>query len=65
MGRKRLSPEALSELASAAGVELPEERLERIVPRVERLFEEISHLDEVDVSGVEPAYNLPPGQGVS
>lgn len=63
MDRKRLSPEALSELASAAGTQLPEERLERIVPRVERFFEEIRRLDEVDLSGIEPAYNLPLGQG--
>jgi len=64
MTRKKLSKKAIGELASAVGVELPEERLERIVPRVERFFEEVRHLDEVDVSGVEPAYNLPARQGM-
>ena len=53
--KSRLSQDMLRRFAEFAGVELSEARLERIVPRVERYFEAVNTLEEVDVSEAEPA----------
>ena len=52
--KSRLSQDILRRFAEFAGVKFSEARLERIVPRVERYLEDVSRLEEVDVSEVEP-----------
>jgi len=40
-------------------VKISEDRLERVMPRVERYLQDIDELDEVDISEVEPAIIFP------
>lgn len=53
--RLRLSQNTLRRFAELAGVKFSEDRLERIMPRVERYLGDVSRLEEVDVSEAEPA----------
>lgn len=53
--RPGLSQNTLRRFAELAGVKFSEDRLERIMPRVERYLGDVSRLEEVDVSEAEPA----------
>ena len=52
--RPKLSQDTLRRFAELAGVKFSEARLERILPRVERYLGDVSRLEDVDVSEVEP-----------
>ena len=49
-----LSKDILQQFGGLAGVKFSEARLERMVPRVGRYFEDVNRLEEVDVSEAEP-----------
>ena len=51
-----LCKNTLQHFAESVGCKLSQPRLERIVPRVERYFEDIKTLQEVDISDVEPDF---------
>jgi hypothetical protein len=51
----RISQEMLRYLADFAGVRLSEDRLERTTPRVELYQNNVNRLDDVDLTGIEPA----------
>ena len=59
MAKPKITPqvtkEALKALASLSGLELSDERLDQLLPQVQRNAEAIASLDDVDLEGVEPA----------
>ena len=57
--RPELSLDTLRRYAEFARLNFSEDRLERILPRVQRYLNDIDELDEVDVSEVEPAVIFP------
>ena len=52
-------PEALKAVAARAGLELSDERLERLMPQVQRLLEAIQRLHQVEVGDTEPDFLAP------
>lgn len=57
--RPKLSYDTLRRYTEFARVKISEDRLERVMPRVERYLQDIDELDEVDISEVEPAIIFP------
>ena len=55
MERSRISKDALRAMASLSGLELSDERLEELLPVVQRSADMAARLDELDLEGVEPA----------
>jgi len=53
--RQKVSSDILRRLADYAGVKLSQERLERTRPRLEPYLNDVSRLDDVDVTDIEPA----------
>ena len=55
MAGPRLTKETLTALAVLAGLELTDERLEELLPQVQRNVDAMASLDELDLENVEPA----------
>lgn len=55
----KLSQDILRRYAEFARLKFSEDRLERMLPRVERYLNDIDELDEVDVGEAEPAIIFP------
>lgn len=55
-----LSPEAVRQLAAAAGLPLDAARSERLARRYQRLLQDIRELDSVDPGDAEPAVQFRP-----
>lgn len=53
--RPALSREILQRFLEFKGLKFNDERLERIMPRVQRYLDNINSLEEVDISEAEPA----------
>lgn len=55
MAGPRLTKETLTALAVLAGLELTDERLDELLPQVQRNIDAMASLDELDLENVEPA----------
>ena len=50
-----LTPEALSKMAARAGLKLPEDELQKLLPGVNRALRQAAELRQVIEEGTEPA----------
>ena len=55
MSRPQITKEALKAMARMSGLELSEERLEKLLPEVQRVVEAMGELDVQDFEHIEPA----------
>ena len=56
----KLSNEEMRLLAKMAGLEIEEDRLERVAARVKTIMEDLDTLDDLALEGYEPATALHP-----
>ena len=54
MAKPELTKESLKALGALSGLELSEERLEELLPQMEKAMEERARLRSLDLEGVEP-----------
>jgi Asp-tRNA(Asn)/Glu-tRNA(Gln) amidotransferase C subunit len=55
MAEPSISKEALRALAQSAGLDISDDILEELLPRIRRSAETTAELDALDLQGVEPA----------
>lgn len=55
MAGPRISRETLRALADMAGVRISDERLDELLPQVQRTLDSMAELDALDLQDVEPA----------
>ena len=55
VSKREVSKEALRAVASMTGLELGEDKLDRLLPQVQDSVEAIDRLDTLDLQSVEPA----------
>jgi Asp-tRNA(Asn)/Glu-tRNA(Gln) amidotransferase C subunit len=55
MAESSMSKEALRALAESAGLNISDDVLEELLPRIRRSAETTAELDDLDLQGVEPA----------
>ena len=55
MAESSMSKEALRALAQSAGLDISDDVLEELLPRMRRSAETAAELDALDLQGVEPA----------
>ena len=63
MAEPQITKEGLRALASLAGLKLSEQRLEELLPQVQRTAEAIAGLDALGLDEVEPAVVFKPERG--
>ena len=60
MAKPQVTMEALRAMASMSGLELSEERLEELLPQVQRVVEAMGELDALNLENIEPAVVFDP-----
>ena len=55
MATPQVTKEGLKAMASLSGLELSDERLEELLPQVQRIVEAMAGIEALDLEGVEPA----------
>ena len=55
MAKPRVTKEALRALAGLTGLQLTDERLEELLPRVQQSAESLAKLDALDLQSAEPS----------
>ena len=55
MSNPQITKSTLKALADLAGIELDDDRIQEILPQVQRNAEAMASLDELDIDGIEPA----------
>ena len=55
MTKPQVSREALKAMAGLSGLELDDERLEELLPQVQRIVEAMDGLDLLNLESIEPA----------
>lgn len=50
----KVTPELVKKVAEVTRIELTDEQIEKLIPKLESVITEIKKLDEVDTEGVEP-----------
>ena len=63
MGSPQVSKETLKAMATLAGLELSDERLEELLPQARKAAEDAASLDGLDLEGIEPAVVFRAGRG--
>ena len=54
MATPQVTKEGLKAMASLSGLELSDERLEELLPQVQRIVEAMAGIEALDLEGVEP-----------
>ena len=62
MSERKISRDSLRAMAGLAGLDLSDDKLDELLPQVERMLEPTEDLDVLDIGSVEPAVVFRPDE---